>query len=316
MIVNKAALDGLFRNLRAEFNDAYSEAMTTWGKIATLVQSSTAREDYRWLSRFPQMRRWVGDRTVKSLAAFGYNVLNEKFESTIAVRGDDIRDDILGIYAAKARGAGIAAKLWPDELVYGVLPGIAGGVNNAFDPEKGLCHDGKAFFATDHPLLEADPFSNMLTVQLRADSLENARASFGKARTGLETMRDEEGRPMGVTSDVLLVPPALRDTAHLLLTSDKLGGDDPNPYKDAAELVVSPRLTSATAWFLLHTMGPLKPFIFQQRKAPELVAQMDPNVHERAFMRDEFLFGADSRGAAAYALPQCAMGSTGADAPG
>lgn len=316
MIVNKAALDGLFRNLRAEFNAAYAEAMVTWMTIATLVQSSTAREDYRWFSRFPQMREWVGDRTIKSLAAFGYNVANRKFEATIAVRGDDLRDDVLGIYGTQARGAGISAKLWPDELVYGNLPGIEGGVNNAFDADKGRCHDGKAFFAEDHPLHTGGPFSNKLTVQLRADSLANARASFGKARTALETMKDEEGRPMGVTCDVLLVPPALRDTASILLMSDRLGGDDPNPYKNAAELVVSPRLSSATAWFLLHTTGPLKPFIFQQRKAPELVNQMDPNVHDRAFMRDEFLFGADSRGAAAYALPQCAMGSTGADEPG
>ena len=304
MIVNRAALDGLFRNLRAEFNSAYSEAAVTWMVIATLVQSSTGREDYRWFSRFPQMRKWVGERTVNSLAAFGYNVPNEPFEATIAVDRDDLEDDILGIYQAQARMAGISAKLWPDELVYGA-------VNDSFDAVKGKCHDGKAFFADDHPLTEGADFSNKLQKALKADSLANAQASFGKARTMLETMTDEEGRPMGAAADVLLVPPALRDTASILLNSDKLGGEDPNPYQGAAELAVSPRLSSATAWFLLHTSGPLKPFIFQQRKAPELVSQMDPQMHERAFMRKEYLFGADSRGAAAYALPQCAVGSDG-----
>lgn len=304
MIVNKAALDGIFRNLRAEFNSAYAEAAVTWMAIATLVSSSTAREDYRWFSRFPQMRRWVGERTIKSLSAFGYNVPNEDFESTIAVLRNDIQDDNLGIYATQARGAGISAKLWPDELVYEA-------VNNAFDAAKGKCHDGKAFFAADHPLSGAPAYSNLLTAQLKADSLANAMASFGKARTRLETMTDEEGRPMGTTTNVLLVPPALRDTGSILLNSDRLGQNEPNPYKGAAELVVSPRLTSATAWFVLHTMGVLKPFIFQQRQAPELVQQMDPAMHERAFMRKEYLFGVDSRGAAAYGLPQCAVGSDG-----
>ena len=258
MIVNKASLDGLFRNLRAEFNVAYGEAVVTWMAIATLVQSTTAREDYRWFSLFPQMREWVGERTVKSLAAFGYNAPNLRFEATITVNRDDLEDNILGIYQAQAQGAGISAALWPDELVYGA-------VNNSFDAAKGKCHDGKAFFAEDHPLEEADAFLNMLTAQLKVDSLENAQASFGKARTMLETAKDQEGLSMGATSDVLLVPPALRDTASTLLMGDRLGGDDPNPYKNSAELVESPRLTSATAWFLLHTKGPLKPFIFQRR---------------------------------------------------
>ena len=301
MIVNKAALDGLFRNLRAEFQEAYGEARTTWAMIATLIESSTAREDYRWLSRFPRMREWVGDRTIKQLSAHGYNVLNRDFEATIAVNRNDIQDEILGIYGTQAQGAGISAALWPDELVYG------DGVNKAF---VNKCHDERPFFDDAHPLDQADPFSNKMEVALSADSLEEARASFGKARTMLETMTDEEGRPMGTTADVLLLPPALRDTGSILLNADKLPGDAPNPYKGAAELVVSPRLASATAWFLLHTMGVLKPFIFQRRQEPELVSMMNPD-DERVFMRKEYLFGADSRGAAAYGLPQCAVGSTG-----
>ena len=305
MIVNRAALDGLFRNLRAEFNAAYAEAVVTYMMIATVIQSSSGREDYRWFSRFPKMRRWIGERTVKSLAAFGYNVPNLDFEATIAVDRNDIMDDNLGIYAAQARMAGLSARLWPDETVYDA-------VNNSFEAE---CHDGKPFFHGAHPLSSAPDFSNLMTVQLRADSLENARASLGAARTALQTATDEEGRPMGASLDVLLVPPALEDTATILLTSDRLGGDDPNPYKGAAEMVVSPRLTSPTAWFALHTKGMLKPFIFQERMAPELVAQDNPEQNERAFMRKEYLYGVDSRGNAAYGLPQCAQGSTGADAP-
>lgn len=295
MIINRASLDGLFRNLRAEFQSAYGQAAVTWTAIATLMQSSTAREDYRWFDRFPVMREWVGERTVRSLAAHGYNVANLKHEATIAVERDDIEDDILGIYQTQAQGAGIAAAEWPDKLVYAALE--AG--------EKAKCHDGKPFFSKTHPLRKVKGgFSNIVEAALAADSLANAQASLGKARTALMEMKDEEGEPMGGMATLLLVPPALEDTARILSMADRLGGDDPNPYK-GIKVEVSPRLKSPTNWYVANTATPLNPLIFQQRSAPEFDSLMDPESADSVFLRDQYLFGVRARGAAAYGLPQC-----------
>lgn len=297
MIVNQAALDGLFRNLRAEFQSAYSAATPTWMKIASRLSSQTAREDYRWFARWPRMREWVSERTVKALAAHGYNVPNRKFESTIGVKRDDLEDDIIGIYQQMANASGVAAAEWPDILAYEALE--AG--------ETTACHDGENFFDTDHPLDSGDTFSNIVSGQaLQADSLANARASLGAARTRLMEMKDEEGEPMGLMASLLLVPPALEDVAKILSMSDRLGGNDPNPYK-GIPVEVSPRLKSSTKYYVMDTRSSLLPLIFQERSAPEFDSLMDQKSTERVFMLDEYLYGVRARGAAAYGLPQCAV---------
>ena len=297
MIINQATLDGLFRNLRAEFQAAYGQAKPTWGQIASRLSSSTSREDHRWFSRWPKMRKWESERRVSALAAHGYNVRNEKFESTIAVNRDDLEDDILGIYQMQANQAGVAASEWPDILVYSALE----------DGETAACHDDKPFFSDAHPLDNGGAFDNLLAGQaLKADSLANAQASLGAARTMLMTMPDEEGEPMGLMANLLVVPPALEDTARILSTSNRLGGDDPNPYKGIG-VHVSPRLKSATKWYVMDVTGSLKPLIFQERSAPEFDSLMNPEATERVFLRDEYLYGVRARGAAAYGLPQCAV---------
>lgn len=65
---------------------------------------------------------------------------------------------------------------------------------------------------------------------------------------------------------------------------------------------------SGTPWFLICGSRPLKPIIFQERKAPEFVAKDRPE-DERVFNNREFVYGVDTRCAVGYGLPQLAWGS-------
>ena len=76
-------------------------------------------------------------------------------------------------------------------------------------------------------------------------------------------------------------------------------------------MLVNPRLTSATAWFLHVTSRPLKPFIYQEREKPVFVSQTDMQA-DGVFMRKEYKFGAEARAAGGYGLWQLSFGSTGA----
>ena len=109
----------------------------------------------------------------------------------------------------------------------------------------------------------------------------------------------------------LEVPPALEAAGRILCDSDKLLDDTPNPYKGTATLLVNPWLTSATAWFLHVTNRPIKPYIFQQRKAPVFVQQTNMESDD-VFKRGQYNFGAESSGNAGYGLWQMSYGSTGA----
>ncbi|TBV12760.1 Mu-like prophage major head subunit gpT family protein [Stutzerimonas kirkiae] len=299
MLINKESIRAAFVAMKTLFNNAFTAAPTSWEKIAMKVPSSTGSNLYAWLSAFPKMRRWIGEKHVKSLKAFTYTVENEDWEATVEVDRNHIKDDQLGIYAPQAQMAGHSAKQLPDEIVYEL-------VNGAF---TNRCYDGQYFFDTDHPVGNGS-VSNKGTAALSIASQAAARASYGAGRTAMRKFKDEDGRPLGIKPTILLVGPALEDIAKALLTNNNLEDGKPNPYKGTAELGVDARIESDTAWFLLDTSLPVKPFIYQEREAPNFVQQTDPEADD-VFNRKKFKFGAEARAAGGYGFWQLAYGSTG-----
>lgn len=302
MKINGAVISALFVSLKTAFAGAFTAGEAEWPGIATEVPSTTKANDYTWLSNFPGMKEWVGKKQIKKLSEYNYVIVNKSYESTIAVKRDDLEDDQLGIYKAQAEGAGYAAKQWPDELVFGAI-------NKGFASK---CYDGKAYFATNHPVGKA-AVSNKGTKKLSVESYAKALASYGAARTAMMSLKDEDGRPLNVRPDTLLVPPALEAIALTLVTADRLEDGKPNPYKGTAKVKVSARLTNPDAWFLLDTSKPLKPFIYQPRKKPEFVSQTSME-NDAVFMEGEFKFGAEARGEAGYGHWQLAYASDGTEA--
>lgn len=298
MLVNALTLGAVFLNLRIEFNRAFAAAPTQWARVAMRAPSTSAQNDYKWLSEFPRMRRWIGDKNVKSLEGFSYTVVNEDWETTVEVDRNHIEDDTLGIYAPQAQSAGFAAAQFPDELVFSLF-NFTG---------KGF--DGLTFFATTHKVAGAS-VSNKGTAALSVATQAAAIASYGAARTAMRKFKDDEGRPLNVMPDTLVVPPALEDAGNALLTGDRLEDGKVNLYKGTAQLLVVPWLTTNTEWYLLDTGKPVKPFIYQERKAPEFVQQTDPQADD-VFMRRKFKYGAEARAAGGYGFWQLAYGSTGA----
>jgi phage major head subunit gpT-like protein len=304
MLINKENVTSFFIILKTTFNNAFTGTQTVWQKIAMLVPSTGSQNDYAWLSRFPKMRRWIGEKNVKSLAASKYSVVNDDWEATVEVDRNDLDDDQTGMYSIQAQGAGFSASQLPDEIVMELA-------NGAF---VNKCFDGQPFFSTSHPAKDAKgkaiTVSNMSTVPLSIASLALAQAGYGAARVAMRKMADDEGRPLNITPTILLVPPALGDAARLLMTSDKLADQEPNPYKNTAEVVEDARLTSDTAWFLLDCTKPIMPFIYQERKKAVFVSQTDLNS-ELVFTTKKYKFGAEARAAGGYGFWQLGFGSTG-----
>jgi phage major head subunit gpT-like protein len=184
MLINGQTLKAIFINLKTTFNNAFAAAPSTWAKIAMEVPSTGKQNDYAWLSVFPRMKKWIGEKDIKSLAAAKYSIVNDDWEATVEVDRNDIEDDNLGIYKPQAEMAGFSAKQLPDEIVYDV-------VNRGFTT---LCHDGQYFFDTDHDGKDGS-VSNRGTTALACDTLAKARSSYGAARTAMRKFKDSEGRP-------------------------------------------------------------------------------------------------------------------------
>ncbi|VVE76448.1 putative major head subunit protein [Pandoraea anapnoica] len=299
MLINAQTISVIFQGLSAVYNKAFAAAPTTWQNIAMKVPSTGRMELYAWLDNFPRMRRWIGDKHIKALKAHGYTVVNDDWEATVEVDRNDIKDDSLGIYAPQAQSAGFSAAQLPDEIVYEL-------VNLAFEK---ACYDGQYFFDTDHPVGDG-VVSNCFTMPLSAASQAAAQASYGVMRTAMRKFKDDEDRPLNIIPNVLLVGPALEDTARALMTNDRLDDGKTNPYKGTATVLCDARIQSDTAWFLLDTTKPIKPFVYQEREAPVFVQQIDPNADD-VFNRKKFKFGAEARAAGGYGFWQMAAGSTG-----
>jgi len=142
MIVNRENLGTMYTGFQTAFNEAFGGVAPMWSKVATRVPSKTKVEQYGWLGEFPQLREWIGDRQVKSLAASGYQIENKKWESSIGIPRDDIEDDSYGIFSTLFASMGHAAASHPDELVF---PLLAAGFSTP-------CFDEQYFFDTDHPV--------------------------------------------------------------------------------------------------------------------------------------------------------------------
>lgn len=302
MLVNKQNVRTVFINLKSTFQKAFTQTPSDWQKVAMVVPSTGSQNDYSWLSRFPKMREWIGEKVIKSLAAFNYTIQNKDWEATVEVDRNDIEDDQLLGYAQQAQAAGQSAAELPADIVFALL---SGGFSN-------LCYDGQFFFDTDHPV-NAKSVSNKGTKKLNADTLAKAQASYGAARTAMRSFKDEEGESLRINPTVLVVPPALEDVANYLMTADRFPDNTPNIYKGTAEVMVVPNLKSDTAWFLLDTSKLMKPLIYQERKKPDFVEQTDYS-NDNVFMNKKFRFGAEARANGGYGFWQMGYGSDGSAA--
>lgn len=301
-IVNESKLRAIFTGLSTVFNNALMSTPSDYASTSMMVQSNGRGQDYTWLTRFPKMRQWVGDKNIKVLELDTYYVANKDWESTIAVRRNDIEDDQLGIYNTQAQMLGLdAARLYSN-----IIDQLK---NNGFT-DNGI--DGVPFYGT-HSIVDSDnvsrSYNNRITQPLSAADFDEAEASLGAARVAIMSMRDSEGDPLGLVPDILEVPPALEATARLLATAPTLRDQSPNPYQGTVRVIMNPGITDDARWFLHVGNMPIKPFILQQRSEPKFVSQTTMDA-ESVFNRSEFRYGVEARCAGAYGFWQLSAGYT------
>lgn len=298
LVVNQQVLEGMRKNFFTIFNEARSAYQSQWQNGAMDIPSTTSLNTYAWLEDFPKMREWIGERYFKALKSQAYSIINKTFESSVRVPREAIEDDQYAIYSIRFRAMGAAAEALWDDLFFDVL-------NSSF---TGKSYDGKTFFATDHP-----SGSNKLSGGTSALST----TSYEAALALLRGQKDSKGDPLfnGSERVKLWVPPALEGTGRRILNADLIavsgGGSESNVWKGSAELVVAPKIKVATNWFLTVEFMGLKPFIVQQRRLPDFVAQENP-ADPSVFNRNEFEYGTSARGNSGYGLHQLAVGSVGA----
>ena len=305
--VSREMIANLTAGVRAVFGDSYVPQSNVWSQIATLLPSTLAVETYAWLSELPTMREFIDERVVKELSEFSYSIRNRKFEATIGIAREVLEDEQLGQIRIRVQSMAEAAAAHYDQLLFELIG----------QGSVALCFDGLPFYSIAHRT-GGTAVSNLTNTPLTSDNLE-------AALTAMKRIPLDSGQPMAVQPTHLLVPPELSFTAKRILNStyypEATGAGQPgnmamNPLQGALQIVESSRLPTATEWHVLDASHPVKPFLIQQRIAPEVRALdgSDGYETEASFLRDVYLYGVRSRDNAGYGLWQYAYKSTGTGA--
>ncbi len=294
MDLTPSALQIFFTGLSTSYEQGYALPEPWAPSIAMFVPSDTELETYGWMDRIPKMRQWVGPRTVNNAPLRSRSVTNLDWELTESIPRNKFLDDKLGLYSGIAKNMGWQARKLHDQQLATLIQ--AGTTTVGFDNVN--------FFSASH-LTDIDDAAS--AAQSNLLSLALTPSNFSAARAKMRSWKGRDGQPLGSRGSLLVVPPSLEEAAVNLTQADQIApalfggqtqvGGQTNTLKGSAKVLVIDELESEpTAWYLLDDSGMIKPFVVQERQAPNFVYlnnPTDPNV----FWNKNYIFGVDSRSA-------------------
>jgi phage major head subunit gpT-like protein len=294
MLITRDNLNALRTTFGAQFQSGFDSATTFADKISTETGSQNAQNLYGWIAQQLKARKWKGPRLVRNLSERSYMLENEEYEVTVGIPRKDIINDNLGIFANQTMPqVGNAIAKIPDDLVVSVMQ------NNA------VCFDGGNFFATNHPTYDD---SGSTYANLFGSSALDA-TNFNTVWAAMSSYVGEDGKPLGVNPNLLIVPPQLKRAALEIVNATfavGAGGTNvtaENVLKGWADVLVIPELgNQPTVWYLADVSRGIMPFVKQVREPYSFVAKDSP-TDDNVFMNNEFVYGGYWYGNVGVTLP-------------
>lgn len=257
---------------RFTFN-ALRERPTQFTRIVDVQSSQRAYEDFFDMVGFGPLAK-KGELAPTALdepiKIPGVRIVHDSFALGFLVSEEMRDDEQYGVVNQLATALGRSGRITAELYGHDVL-------NHGFDTTRYVGRDGKALFATDHPIVgTGGTFANRPTVavDLSEAALEAGIAAF-------DGMVDDRGITTELTPSILVVTPGDRMLAKRLLMSAGLPGgnfNDINPLADEGlSTVVDNWLTDPDAWFLTAP-GTDSPIKFFWRKTPDTKTWDDDNA--------------------------------------
>jgi len=303
-------------NAQTYIRQAYSSAPISYPEFTTTVTTKTEVYLDGWIGRMPKGREWLGPRVVYEPAAQTFSRSVLPWELTYGFDRFFSDDDQYGVYYPKLQDLALQAARLPEFQMRDFLE--ASGAYASTASQLGL--DGVSFFNTAHPVnlynSGAGTYVNDFTggVAVGSSTVGGAlsAAAFGSVAEYMMTIKAEDGERMGVTPDLLIIPPPLMGCAEYILknafsapqTWDTFGslgtqvGASDNIYRRyGVRYLINHYLASNTKWYVADTTKAVKPLRWVQHTAPvfvQRVTENDPVV----FDNHSFLWGWWARGVA------------------
>lgn len=298
MQINSATLNALRVKFSGIYSKAYDLTPNWYDKVSITVPSDGHAGVYGWMASLPSMREWLGERQIANLHEYDYVLPNRRFELTYGVNRDHMKDDLLGTYATAFANLGRQTKKHPDELVRDAMRN---------GQSSKVLFTGAPYFSTSHYIDPTNPglgtYSNY-----SASGMALTPANYEAVRAIMQNYKGENGLPLGIMPNLLVVPPHLEPAAKRILKMELIPNaagtaTESNPNVGTADYVVAPDLgVDTTTWYLMDTSRGLMPFIYQLREATEFAMITGANDIP-VFKENQYWFGSTIRDNVGYTLP-------------
>lgn len=293
MIVDTVFLE---KGLKAIFDEAMEQMISgdpyiaLANALATTMPSTSASEKYGFLGDFPGVKEWLGDKIAGELKDYDFEITNKDWYDAIEIDRNEIDDDQLGRIKPRVEGLADSVRRYKGELIADL---IANGTT-------GLAYDAAAFFAD-----RTAPNDNLLAGT--GVTLATIKADIYSARAAMMKFVSDTGRVMALPMNVIVCPAELEGIMlEAAMSPVNAGGAGYGVYNPAAswitQVIVNPKLSDADDWYGFCSTMRLKPFIFQNRKEPELV--LDDTMVKR---NRKLVYSGEMRGNAGYSFFQMAV---------
>lgn len=294
MRLDGAAIDRAGTSYQAHFLQGMEAVQPMSDLFFATEDVMGAKAEHHLDGGLPDLEELVGSPNIDTFKRFTIEVPNKTWYKVFGVPAEAFEDDTLGMYNRTARGLGSAAALHPDVLL-GRLLDRSFTDNSAF---------GVPMVSASQPLKGGDTWSNYVNAALSEGSFVTAIQRMDEAKNWYGTPIDTEA--FG-GERYLVVPPALRATAMDIVEQQRQASGESNVWYKAAKVLVNKRLTSSTRWWVCQLGGAIRPFVFQWRKRPAVVAE-DQIPETALFSSNQVKFGVRGRWNAGNLFPQVIVG--------
>ena len=266
--------------------------------FTAVIPTSVKTNEVDLLGAMPVVRQWKGEKEMASMRAYQHSATLVPYEASFRLDFMDLRYDGTGLlgrrvnafFSSRGSGGMFYDKLATDKLL-----------------ENPVGYDGVAIFSASHP--HGPDGSTQSNVTASAFSAANHAAIMEAG----QTRRFENGEPMHIAFDTLMVGPSNEDEAkqvtqsdERIVTVDATGAEAtssvvaaatiPNVYGGGdVTLIVNPRLTGAHAakYFYFDSAGGVKPIVCYEGRTPEPHDQTEMDGEGR-FMKNELRFSLEA----------------------
>lgn len=273
-LLNRTQVRGEFARVYAA--DPFASVVS---RIALETTSKGASERYAMALNAPEATKWKGARNTAALEAVYQDVANEKWESSIVVRNDDLRRDQTGTVRRKMADLARQLSIIKWKLLLDVI---------AANP---TAYDGKALLATNHSLRNSGTQKNILTSsEVAALNVSDANAPTPEEAVDalmgviayMQDYRNENGTPMMemAKSFIVLAPFNLRAPLKTAVTANNLASGETNVIRALvgeldltiipAGRLYTPATPSADFYVINADEGSDPAFIIQEETPVEL----------------------------------------------